>query len=234
MNQQCDATEKYFKESINPQQVKVNQFRKGPKGGIAIICDNEADSDEVKKIASDKLGDKYNIVTPSTVNKKVKVVGIDADLNSEGILDAIRSQNNFLSSSDMKIVRSYTAKQSKTLSVIIDMDIDSYDKCLQVGHIKILWSVCKVFAYSGVYRCFKCQGYNHKIANCKNKLSCNNCAGEHSVKDCNSEAIECVNCKFANNKFGLNINANHKANSAMCPVFKRKSKIFKNRIHFDA
>lgn len=192
-NQQCDKTEKDFKDSINPNQVKVNRFRKGPKGGIAIICENESDSNEVKKIASDKLGDKYSIETPLKMNKKLKVVGINDELNSEEIIEAIKSQNDFLVNPEIKIARSYTAKHSKTLSAIVEMDIDTYDKCLEVGYIKIMWSLCKVFAYSGVYRCFKCQGYNHKIANCKNKLSCIKCAGEHSSKNCDSEMIECVN-----------------------------------------
>jgi len=52
-----------------------------------------------------------------------------------------------------------------------------------------------------VVRCYKCQGFSHKAAQCKVGLRCVRCSGAHAFDDCpgkeNREAVDvrCANCK---------------------------------------
>ncbi|CAF0760881.1 unnamed protein product, partial [Brachionus calyciflorus] len=43
-------------------------------------------------------------------------------------------------------------------------------------------------------QCKKCNGFNHKNTDCEKDTTCPLCAGNHSLKDCQKEKIECSNC----------------------------------------
>lgn len=52
--------------------------------------------------------------------------------------------------------------------------------------------------YADIVRCFRCQGYGHISKNCRDKMCCGHCAGEHDNKDCmNKDKAEvcgaCIN-----------------------------------------
>jgi hypothetical protein len=58
--------------------------------------------------------------------------------------------------------------------------------------------VCEYFEKEcRIKQCFKCQRYNHVSKTCRNSKKCEQCAQEHSTKDCRI-AIDyrtCVNCE---------------------------------------
>ena len=69
-------------------------------------------------------------------------------------------------------------------------------------------------------RCFNCQKFGHHENNCKNLLTCVNCAGlgDHHEGSCN-KPVKCANC-----------GAPHPANSNKCPVWKKEKEV--TRIKF--
>ena len=60
-------------------------------------------------------------------------------------------------------------------------------------------------------QCFKCQAYGHKASVCTRKARCGKCTQEHETRECQSEAMQCVNCKGP-----------HCAWSHECPVRQQK------------
>ncbi|KAJ6648051.1 hypothetical protein Bhyg_03276 [Pseudolycoriella hygida] len=122
-NQGCEVTESDFKSSIDPKSVNVKRFRKGPKGKIAIICDGDEASEEVKRIAGAKLSDKYSIEKPIPVRKRVKITEICDSLTNDEILNAMKVQNEFMQDSSINIVQSYKVKRFNSISVKKGKDI---------------------------------------------------------------------------------------------------------------
>lgn len=231
-NQNVEKTENDVKTNIDPKNLKFNKICKGPKGGIAIVCDKGDSSKQIEKIAKEKLSDEYN-VRYKTVRSKIKVIGIDKYLSSEEILSAIRNQNEFLEGSDIKIIHSYEVKKKNLISAIIEMDSEAAKECLRIGNLNIMWSKCRVYKHINLYSCYKCLGFNHKANECKNDKSCRRCAGNHDVKQCDSVEIICVNCKNANKNLGLKINVNHKVNSKQCTVYNKKVQATQNQFNID-
>lgn len=231
--QKGEKTEIDFKNSIDPSQVKVNKLRKGPKGGLAIVCENEDASKQLQDIVSEKLGENYVVRPQLNTASKLKIVGISDDLNDNDIISALKKQNEFLSDKEIKVMKSYKVKHSRSMSAIIEVDSVTAEKCLSEKLLKIGWSRCRVFEASSLYRCFKCQGYMHKADNCKNVKSCSKCAGNHDIKECDANFEKCINCTSANEKFSLKLEVNHCVSSLKCPVYTKKVRAFKNKIHFE-
>ena len=62
-----------------------------------------------------------------------------------------------------------------------------------------------------IKQCFKCQGYGHKASVCTRKVRCGKCVQEHETRECQSETMQCANCKGP-----------HCAWSHECPVCQQK------------
>lgn len=117
--------------------------------------------------------------------------------------------------------------------MVIEMESEMAKRCLKIGELKIMWKKCRVYKQINLYSCFKCQGYNHKASECKNQKSCRRCAGNHDVKQCDSKELICVNCKVANENFGLKINVKHRVDGKQCTVYKKKVQALQNQDAFD-
>lgn len=213
--------------------MRVNKLRKGPKGGLAIMCENEDASKQLQEIVNEKLGANYVVKPHLSTASKLKIVGISDELNDDEIISALKRQNEFLCDKDIKLIKSYKVERSRSTSVIIETDTDIVDKCLSEKLLKVQWSRCRVYEVNNLYRCFKCQGYNHKSVKCRNVRSCGKCAGNHDVKECDANFEKCVNCITANEKFGLNLVISHSASNLKCPVYAKRVKAVRNKINFE-
>lgn len=106
---------------------------------------------------------------------------------------------------------------------IVECDPLSAEKILKQEKISIGWSICRVFEYVHVFRCFKCGDYDHKATECKKEDRCLKCASkEHKTEDCVSDYYKCCNCIAANEKLKLNLKVDHTVFDANCPVYLRK------------
>lgn len=165
-NQDSDKTENDVKMNIDPKDLKFNKICKGPQGKIVIVCDEGESSKKIEKIAKEKLSADYN-VRSKTVRSKIKIIGIDKNLSNDEIKNAIKSPNEYIENSEISIVHSYEVKRNKSISVIVDMDINVAKQCLKFGTVNIMWSKCRVFKHVNLYSCYKCLGFNHKASECK-------------------------------------------------------------------
>ncbi|CAH1103833.1 unnamed protein product [Psylliodes chrysocephalus] len=66
-------------------------------------------------------------------------------------------------------------------------------------------------------RCYNCQGYQYKSANCFKKIVCGKCSGEHDWNICNDDNKKCVDCVFANQQYSSGYDWNYEAPGPNCP-----------------
>ena len=87
---------------------------------------------------------------------------------------------------------------------------DDVQKILQCSHISIDSIRYPAVAYkplARIDRCFRCQQFGHKAANCSNEAKCYKCGDNHEYnRDC-ANVVKCANC-----------NAQHMAGSPECLV----------------
>lgn len=231
--QNSNDTENDLKKAIDPKMVKFQNIRKFPRGGLAIECGNIVESQEVEKIVSEKMGEKYEVSVPNLRKPRVKIIGIENELSVDDLVETIKSQNEWLMNDDIKVINLFKTKIDN-YSAIVELEPDAFEKCMKAKRIKIKWTMCRLYEDLNVFRCFKCNGYNHKQVNCTNKLSCKVCAGNHHSSVCRAKTEMCVNCKTANDKFGVKLRTNHAANSDKCSIYVKKLETVRRQIKYSA
>lgn len=125
-----------------------------------------------------------------------------------------------------------TKRFNKTIyNAKIKIDNESYARVMSSQKINVGWDSCRVFDGTSIWKCFKCEGYNHKASECKNEEICYRCHGKHKSSECNKEVIaKCVNCMKENRRFNLGLDENHVTNNRECPVYQNKLNLKKRRI----
>ena len=129
----------------------------------------------------------------------VKIVGISSFYEDAKLLEMIVGHNPkiFCDSSVVKIVQRYKFSRSNTYGVKMEIDADSFSKCMTLQRIRIQWKMCKFFEAFGIIRCFHCNEFNYVSAKCTSDVTCAKCGGSHKVTECNSTDFNCINCKKA-------------------------------------
>lgn len=106
---------------------------------------------------------------------------------------------------------------------------------LNAGVSRLPWRECKVEQHLYVKRCFKRCGFSHTAQQCQQNVQfCSKCAGNHKYDSCRSKKMCCINCKVANEKYGLTLNTEHHAWSKDCRVLARRMQTMREKIEFNA
>lgn len=229
--QNSNKTEMELKNVIDPTAINFGNVRKFPKGGIAIECNNAKDSSELVKLVNEKMSEKYEVTMPELKNPKVKIIGMDNELTEDELVNVMKRQNEWLANAEIKVLNIYKTKSNKWCA-ILELNPENFEQCMQWKKVKVMWTACRIVEDLNVFRCFKCNGYNHKQINCTNKVTCKVCALNHHSSVCKSKKEECVNCKVANDKFKLKLNTNHTATSEKCAVYKRKIEAERRKVKY--
>lgn len=204
--------------------VTVNQVKAIRDGGVVI---RSKQSEEFRRIASEKLSGNYEVHQLKTLSPSVRVVGIPEYVDKELIVPYIVKQNESVFQTDSVcdlISFTRTKRNQNVLQATLQLDLLSYKKILECGHLLVGFDVCAVYDAISPVRCFKCNGYNHTSKYCKNKLSCPKCSLPHQIKDCpekNEDKFTCVNCVEMNAKNNSQHPVNHAVwDSAECTALK--------------
>lgn len=164
------------------------------------------------------LGD---TVTVRTLSQRVsiEIKDIDEVTDKEEICEALNGllDSEGVTPSDVVSLRkAYSGTQAAT----VNLPAITAKSLLDVGKVKIGWSVCRLRERTTLTKCFKCLEFGHISKQCKNKEDrskrCRNCGEEgHIAKDCKKPA-SCMFCKKDSPQ-----QADHVAGSSRCPVFRR-------------
>ena len=106
---------------------------------------------------------------------------------------------------------------------LVEVDPATFETIMDTGKLKIGWTLCHVYEYVNVKRCYKCYGFNHISVNCTKEETCSKCGKKgHADINCTATNIECVNCVEANIKYGLDLEITHRVFDRNCVVYKRQ------------
>ena len=111
--------------------------------------------------------------------------------------DAVNPETNYLVITDAK----HTLKDLQTIKVL--------------NHVRIRWERRRQEAR--ITQCMRCQTWGHVATNCRRRIACVICAGEHSSKECTlpkTQPPTCANCRGAHTA----------CNREKCPVYQNKAK----------
>lgn len=107
----------------------------------------------------------------------------------------------------------WTVADGATVSVTLECEPKVLD-LLEGGRIYIKWFSYRCRALVRTYACHRCVGFNHKVAECKQKDNvCRQCGQSgHSARSC-TNPVDCRNCRFYGHPSG------HSMLSPSCPVY---------------
>jgi hypothetical protein len=132
-----------------------------------------------KKLALEKLSDKYDIRELKGVHPRLKTVGMteryeEAELS--GILEHVLLVA-LKSDTSCKLIKYWPTKRNRDIfQAVVQVDRATYDKLIAAGSVFIGYDHCYVFDAVEILRCYNCNEFQHSSKNCKQKRSCPKCA----------------------------------------------------------
>lgn len=224
--------------NVNPLNTHINltKVKNVRDGGLLISCENDNESVTFKEVAAEKLSNKYTIKEVSSLNPRIRVVGISEKLEDDVLLNYIKTQNKYIFSDqgDCKIISNVPLKKKNNIyQATIQVDRGTYKNIMHQGKLFVGYDYCSVFDAIELRRCYKCCGYHHISKNCTSNVEfCPRCAQPHKLTDCKSDVLCCINCRnFKKNKGNnISINLDHASWDNTCHVYKLTLEKFKNNI----
>lgn len=235
--QDSKKTMEQIATTVDTASVNVCNTRNARDGGIVLCCNNTTDTMRVKEIVREKLGDAYEVTLPPVKNPRLRITNINIEIPNNLIIEELKKHNELIKDAEMKLVTVIPRKSGHSVSndVIVEVKCEVYKKLLHIGVLRLPWKECRVLQHLYVKRCFKCCGFSHTAQQCQqNNQSCSKCAGNHKFDSCRSRTMRCINCKVANEKFGLTLNTEHHAWSKDCKVLSRRMQTIREKIEYNA
>lgn len=238
-DQKRDDTRSSIKKAINPANFVIKGMKNASKGAIVIQCDDDENCEKLLTEAEQKLGDKYNVQKPRKLLPRVKMLKVDDPIDDdEALIKELKQKNPFIENDAIEIIKREQVKRNGQnlkgcFNIVLQLDGVAYNKVMENGKLYLGWNVCRVVDNIYIRRCYKCLGFNHNGAECRNKAVCGNCGSEdHQKKDCTSTDIRCANCAKANTRLRMQLSTDHNIWSSECPVYKNKLSVSKRGIQY--
>lgn len=219
-------------EHVDINEFNVNNIQPMGRKAMAIQCDDEDEMVKLREEISTKLGDKYEIHTPSIKNKQIKIVGMSKETDAEELTQMLKKQNDNISGdTELKVLKVFENRKitSGKYGAIVEVHFESFDKIMATKKLNAGWDRCRVFEYVNVLRCYKCLGFNHIASNCTKDVTCAKCGKQHESKECEATIANCPNCTEANVKWNAEIDTNHSPYDRRCPTLRKQTEKAKNK-----
>lgn len=197
----------------------VTGVRRTQKGDLLLQLKESGDkATEITNNIGVALGQTATVKTLSR-RTAFDIRDIDEVTTKEEICEALNGlldSEGVVPSDVVSLRKAFMGMQTAT----INLPANTAKSLLDVGKVKIGWSVCRLKERTMLTKCFKCLEFGHISKQCRNKEDrskrCRNCGEEgHIAKDCKKPA-SCMFCMKDNPQ-----QADHVAGSNRCPVFRR-------------
>nr|CAH7755532.1 unnamed protein product [Callosobruchus chinensis] len=211
-----------IKSSVNPgsSNICVNTTRK-IRNGVAVHCKDDASLMALKNGLTDKLSSKYAISEAKKFNPRliVKNVKLDGMNGPEDIISDIAKLNHLNDTQKSEIKFVTKLKYKSNTDIVIEVSPQLRKTMLQMESLFIGWKRSPVFDHLRIVKCLKCCSFGHLENECKSDLTCPRCTRKHKLKECKSEALQCINCLNHNQTHKKSLPTDHSANFPRCPVY---------------
>nr|CAI5829670.1 unnamed protein product [Callosobruchus analis] len=221
--------------SVNPGDLRVRfNTTRTIKNGVAVFCHDDQSLTTLKSNLVNKLGTNYTINEAKKLNPRLLIKNVNLrGLNTpQEILNDITSLNNFEESqkNDIKFVTKL--KDGNACHIVIEVSPTLPTALLNEGSIFIGWKKSPVFDHLRVIKCIKCCMYGHTEKTCRSELTCPRCTRKHSLKECKSDALQCINCMNYNKTHKKNLPTDHSSNFKGCAVLQNYMDNLKQKVNY--
>ncbi|CAH0561711.1 unnamed protein product [Brassicogethes aeneus] len=138
--QESKVTKNEMLRKINPVEsnLSLRKTKNASGGAVVVCCKDDVDSNKFKELATSNLSNDYEIKEVSTLNPRVKVVGMTEKLEEEELSDLIIAQNKnqINNSTNCKLISiSPTRKNCNVYQAILQVDIITYHKLINQENV---------------------------------------------------------------------------------------------------
>src|SRR5277367_2207036 len=194
----------WLKQAIEDIGIEPTKIHKAQKinQGIKIRCTSDKEAEELYNIEWNNIFEGINVIEQwsKIVLHGVSKHAIDFERDKpEEIIALIEDANHGIKIGKVEpLMKRSRNPNAPTQSIIISMKhSEEADECMADGmSIERRWFRPERYTpQCRVNQCFNCQGYGHKANVCTRKTRCGKCAQEHDTRECESETMQCANCK---------------------------------------
>lgn len=231
--QSIEKTKAELNKKVNPADFKIINVENRKNGTVVIQAESSEEREKIKETIQTQISNDYEIKIPREISTQIVITGLSFKISDDELIKKLKKQNELLKESNIQVMKLFeTIRSNRTIfNAKLSIDNVSYAKVMASQKLNVGWDRCKIFDGTDILQCFRCQGYNHKSADCKNNSVCYKCHGNHRSRECNKEQIsKCINCKKENERLNLNLDENHATNSRACPVYQNKLNLKKKRM----
>ena len=198
-------TLRQIKTAVDPgaSKVKVQGLHKTKDGGLLLRLRSKATErqnfqEELRQALRESAR-----VRDMTSGVRLEVMDLDCTTEVKDVTNALERETG--QKVDPK-VHIFGPNRQELCIAVCELEDSHARKLLQKGRIKIGWVYCRVRRRLAVPRCFKCLGYGHVRADCKEtdrRDVCWKCSlAAHVGKDCPSKEAKCFLCASAKTQRG--------------------------------
>ncbi|XP_052757615.1 uncharacterized protein LOC128202212 [Galleria mellonella] len=182
--------------------IGVNRVTKIKNQKVIMACGSQEERSALQEAIRQKC---TQISARSTKDRlpQIKLVGVINSLTDSQIEKAVISQNRHLlgslpPNSQVRVLRRTKGRTQEFKNVILEVS-PSIWKIIQGQKLYIDLQSVPAVDQSPLIQCYKCMGYNHRAAECKEQTRCGYCALEHDTRECpnRNSTPQCCNCKKA-------------------------------------
>ena len=196
---------------------------KGLKNGQLLIeSGNKSEAEIICQNINKKCERELEALMSMKRKPKIIIFNTPEEITLKNVVDALTTQNEQLENGKqiMRPIREFKDKNNNR-NIIMEISAEQRNRILG-KKIKLGWNICNWEDSIVITRCYKCSKFNHRAHDCKGIQTCPNCAGNHTLKECQAQKAnyKCINCsnykKF--NKDTIT-DENHSALDKNCPCY---------------
>ncbi|XP_017462848.1 PREDICTED: uncharacterized protein LOC108356236 [Rhagoletis zephyria] len=235
VKQAVEKTKIDLNSKVDPKNLNISKIVSKNNGVMVIHSQNNDEREKIKDAIEKNIGKEYEIKVPNSIRPSFLIAGMNFKYENSDLIESIKKQNNNLIQGSLKVLKQFERNRGniKVYNAIIEIDKEDFTKILAAERINIGWDRCKVFDAINVLMCYKCKGFNHKSADCKNEEACHKCHGKHNDKTCEENPInKCLNCIKANTNLNLALDINHDTFDRHCQCYNNKLEIKKQKLGY--
>ena len=199
--------------------IRVKGVRRLAEGKVAVVTASRADADKIK-VAPAIAAAGLVASEPRMAEPRLCVSGVPKATTETVFVEEIvrRNLTGVFPDEDMakvKVVRRMGGPESDTVVFEAPTSVRSY--LLKEGRLYVGWTSLRVREFRDVLQCYGCGGYGHSLKNCSlGGRLCRNCGQAGHLAAVCAGTANCRNCAMRG------LPANHRVESAVCPLMQRE------------
>ena len=209
---------------INCDNIKIL-----PKSCLVTFLDKKEKETFEQRITSEYKA--ASIEEPRKIDPRIIIRDFNPTVDEKTICDELKVRNEIKDKDSFRIIKSFTYKnkQNKDKKAIIVTLTGQDRRRIAENGDRIFYGYKSILCRDSfmIKQCYNCLEFGHKANECKNEVRCKRCSGNHNLKDCKTDNLNCHNCRRAK------MTCNHSPTSQQCPRIIEETEKAMIKVNYD-